>query len=144
LIRVYKSDGHDVIVENPACEFPRGNAGTVDLLAIAGWAAFTQQFTSAPKLFEKIASAAARRKQLAPYRAFLGTTYGFACFYCGAPAPQNTPVDHVIPWAFVAEDKVWNLVLACAFCNGQKSSSVAGIEYMTRLSDRNERLMVLP
>jgi 5-methylcytosine-specific restriction endonuclease McrA len=139
--RLYKPDGHDVIVEKPAYEFLRENARTVDLLAIAGWVAFTEQFTSAPKLFEKIEGTAARRKQLAPYRAFLGVTVGFACFYCRAPAPQNTPVDHVIPWAFVAEDKVWNLVLACASCNGQKSSSVASMEYIRRLSDRNERLM---
>src|SRR5262249_4069512 len=64
--RLYKLDGNDVIVEKPAYDFLRENARSVDLLAIAGWVAFTEQFTSAPKLFEKIEGAAARRKQLAP------------------------------------------------------------------------------
>src|SRR5262249_6210181 len=73
----------------------------------------TEQFTSAPKLFEKIEGGAAKRNNLASHRTFLGAADGFVCFYRGVSVPQNAPVDHFIPWAFVLEDKVWNLVLAC-------------------------------
>jgi hypothetical protein len=138
---LYRLDGADIIVETSGCEFLREHARCVDLLAIAGWVAFTEQFTSAPKLFEKIEGTAASRKQLAPYRVFLGTIDGFVCFYCGAPVPPSTPVDHLVPWAFVAEDKIWNLVIACEACNSQKSSSVAGSDFIERLIERNETLL---
>ena len=137
---LYQPDGKDIIVERPAYEFPRENARTVDLLAIAGWVAFTEQFTSAPKLFEKIEGGAAKRNNLASHGTFLGAADGFVCFYRGVSVPQNAPVDHFIPWAFVLEDKVWNLVLACASCNGQKSSSVASKTYIERLTTRTENL----
>jgi hypothetical protein len=138
---LYELDGKDIIVGKPAHEFLKENARAVDLLALAGWVAFTEQFTSAPKLFEKIAGARAKRKQLASYRTFLGTTDGFVCFYCGVPVPQNAPVDHFIPWAFVLEDKIWNLVLACASCNTQKSNAVASKKCVEQLNERNEKLI---
>jgi 5-methylcytosine-specific restriction endonuclease McrA len=138
---LYRLDGSDVIIETDVCEFLRKNARCVDLLAIAGWVAFTEQFTSAPRLFEKIEGATASRKQLAPYRTFLGAVDGFACFYCGVPVPSNAPVDHLVPWAFVAEDKIWNLVITCESCNGKKSSSVAGSGFIERLQERNEKLL---
>jgi 5-methylcytosine-specific restriction endonuclease McrA len=133
---LYRLEGNDLIIDEAACHFLRSNARCVDLLAIAGWVAFTEQFTSAPKL----EGAVATRKQLTPYRMFLGDICGFICFYCGTHVPTNAPVDHVVPWAFVAEDKVWNLVIACESCNGQKSSSIASPDFITRLNDRNERL----
>ena len=117
---LYQPDGKDIIVERPAYEFLRENARTVDRLAITGWVAFTEQFTSAPKPFEKLEGAAAKHNNLASYWTFLGAADGVVCFYCGV-FPQNAPVDHLIPWAFVLEDKVWNLVLACASCNGAKN-----------------------
>jgi hypothetical protein len=138
---LYELDGGDIIIGTPAYEFLRENARSVDLLAIAGWVAFTEQFSSAPRLFEKIEGLVARRSQLAPYRRFLGAIDGFVCFYCRASVPQNAPVDHLVPWAFVAEDKVWNLVIACASCNGRKSSSVVGMDYIERLNNRNEKLI---
>jgi hypothetical protein len=139
--RLYELNESDIIVEKPAYEFLRENGRSVDLLAIAGWVAFTEQFTSAPRLFQKIEGSAIRRNQLEPYRKFLGAIDGFVCFYCKAPVPQNAPVDHVVPWAFVAEDKVWNLAIACASCNRRKSSSVASMDFIKQLSERNEKLI---
>ena len=45
------------------------------------------------------------------------------CFYCEAPlGEQRAPtVDHVIPWSFLLEDDLWDLVLACSKCNSAKS-----------------------
>jgi 5-methylcytosine-specific restriction endonuclease McrA len=138
---LYHLDGGDLVIDAAACEFLRRNARSIDLLAIAGWVAFTELFTSAPRLFEKIEGAAAVRRQLTPYRTFLATIGGLVCFYCETRVPTNAPVDHVVPWAFVAEDKVWNLVIACESCNGQKSSSVAGPDFIARLNGRNESLI---
>jgi hypothetical protein len=138
---LYRLDSADIIIENSGCEFLRHHARCVDLLAIAGWVAFTEQFTSAPRLFEKIEGMTPSRKQLTAYRAILGRMDGFVCFYCRTPVPPNAPVDHLVPWAFVAEDKIWNLVIACESCNSQKSSSVAGSGFIERLIERNETLL---
>jgi 5-methylcytosine-specific restriction endonuclease McrA len=138
---LYRLNGADVIVEPSGCKFLREHARCVDLLAIAGWVAFTEQFTSAPRLFEKIEGTAVSRKQLASYRTFLGAIGGFTCFYCGASVLPNVPVDHVVPWAFVAEDMVWNLVIACETCNSKISSSIAGSFFIDRLIERNEKLL---
>ena len=140
---LYRLEEAGITIETNACNFLREHARCIDLLAIAGWVAFTEQFTSAPKLFEKIEGTAPSRKALAGYRTFLGTIDGFVCFYCGAPVTPNAPVDHLVPWAFVAEDKIkiWNLVIACKSCNGQKSSSVAGSDFIERLIERNEILL---
>jgi hypothetical protein len=138
---LFRPDGSDIIVEADGCEFLRKQARCVDLLAIAGWVAFTEQFTSAPRLFEKIEGMAVSRKQLTPYRTFLGAMDGFVCFYCGASVLPNAPVDHVVPWAFVAEDKIWNLVIACEACNSKKSSSIADSFFVERLIGRNEKLL---
>jgi hypothetical protein len=141
---LYQLDGSDIVIGEGSYKFLHCNARSVDLLALAGWVAFTEQFTSAPRLFEKIEGTPAGRKQLASYRTFLGATNGFACFYCGVPVPLNAPVDHVIPWAFVVEDKVWNLVIACQSCNSQKSCSIASTDFVEQLHERNEKLIALP
>jgi hypothetical protein len=47
---LYELNGSDIIIEKSAYEFLRENCRSVDLLAIAGWVAFTEQFTSAPRL----------------------------------------------------------------------------------------------
>lgn len=36
------------------------------------------------------------------------------CFYCGRKlSPKRIDVDHFIPWSFIKDDNLWNLVLAC-------------------------------
>ncbi len=62
------------------------------------------------------------------------------CFYCGA-APDELHIDHVIPWAFVAEDRVWNLVLACGPCNLDKRDRPPREVNLKRLMERNIRLL---
>ena len=47
----------------------------------------------------------------------------------------------MIPWAFVAEDRGWNLVLACGPCNLDKRDRPPGNVHLKRLVDRNMRLL---
>jgi hypothetical protein len=77
------------------------------------------------------------------------------CFYWYAPIEIETGlatvchVDHVVPWSagqFVGAapvDGVWNLVLACARCNGwhEKSDRPPHQRYVERLNVRNEYLI---
>lgn len=47
---------------------------------------------------------------------------GFACGYCGKKITLNTVTkDHVIPSCKGGADKLFNVVAACAACNGKKA-----------------------
>jgi CRISPR/Cas system Type II protein with McrA/HNH and RuvC-like nuclease domain len=50
-------------------------------------------------------------------------------------------VDHVIPRQVVQHDDIWNLVLAHAFCNAQKSDLLPGVDYVEKLIERNEHFI---
>jgi hypothetical protein len=64
------------------------------------------------------------------------------CFYCGEMIPVGDGhVDHVIPRQFVQHDEPWNLVLAHALCNEQKSDLLPSMRSVTLLVARNEHLI---
>jgi hypothetical protein len=64
------------------------------------------------------------------------------CFYCGEVIPAGTDhVDHVIPRQFVQHDEPWNLVLAHALCNEQKSDQLPNERSIALLVARNEHLI---
>jgi CRISPR/Cas system Type II protein with McrA/HNH and RuvC-like nuclease domain len=49
-------------------------------------------------------------------------------------------VDHVIPWSFLLEDDLSDLVLACATCNGKKSDWLPTDGFIHKLIARNRAL----
>lgn len=63
------------------------------------------------------------------------------CFYCEDPLPKESKklvhVDHVIPWSYIYEDELWNLVLACEKCNRKKYNSLPSDNFLKKLIDRN-------
>jgi 5-methylcytosine-specific restriction endonuclease McrA len=60
------------------------------------------------------------------------------CFYCGRELKEGKiHVDHFIPWSFIKDDNIWNLVLACPDCNLKKSDKLPPDNYMENLIIRN-------
>ncbi len=45
--------------------------------------------------------------------------------------------DHVIPWSYIYEDEIWNLVLSCRKCNLKKHSSLPHDRFIELLVERN-------
>lgn len=95
-----------------------------------------------------------RRRSLASARHALNGYQKGQCFYCYAKieleGAKACDVDHFFPHVLapalqgVNIDGVWNLVLACPECNrgeGGKFARVPAIEYLERLSKRNEFLI---
>jgi len=129
-------------VSAEARAFLQQNHKAIDLLAIGSWVKFTETFTSAPRLYQKIQGSAFKRSALKPYKEFFQSLNGGKdCFYCGGDAGVRPHVDHVIPWSFVAEDKVWNLVLSCTDCNSEKSSRTPSNRFIDKLVQRNEEVL---
>lgn len=96
-----------------------------------------------------------RRTSITGARGALNGYQKGACFYCFGPISTRAgsadlgQVDHVFAWSVGATvggapvDGVWNLVLACARCNGwqEKSNRPPHQRYVERLHRRNESLI---
>jgi hypothetical protein len=115
-------------------------SSVIEPLAVGSWVRFTEQYTNVPRLYEKIRGVRPERKH-GRYRPLLSKLQGAHCFYCGKPSPGSLAVEHVIPWCYVLEDRVWNLVLACNGCNLAKSSQTPGDEHVKQLIERNKKML---
>jgi HNH endonuclease len=120
-------------------QFLIDNKGLVDYVAISGWVRFTEQFTSAPKLHDKIENNK-KRGAVSRYSESLKMLQHARCFYDESHDMSLSEVDHVLPWSFVLEDKTWNLVLACRKCNNRKRDRLADVCALKRLCARNEKI----
>lgn len=79
------------------------------------------------------------RNDLSVYRRILFEEFEeHQCFYCGKELKRGEiHVDHFIPWSFIKDDNLWNLVLTCSTCNLRKSDKLAPQQYVDRLVERN-------
>jgi hypothetical protein len=68
------------------------------------------------------------------------------CFYCGKKLrdEDHTEVDHFIPWSFIKDDNLWNLVLACRDCNNNKRDKLPNERYVKKIIIRNSLLLTIP
>lgn len=110
------------------------------------WAKFLERVneeTIATKLLNKI-DESARRNNLSVYRHILYDEFESRnCFYCGKPLHlDKTDVDHFIPWSFIKDDNLWNMVLACSSCNRKKNDRLPTFNYLESLIDRNHKIMI--
>jgi HNH endonuclease len=112
----------------------------INYIAISGWVRFTEQFTSAPRLHDKIDGTNLQRGALSRWRASLMAIQQGKCFYDESHEMSLSEVDHVLPWSFVLEDMTWNLVLACRKCNNDKRDRLTDIVTLRRLCARNEQI----
>lgn len=86
--------------------------------------------------------ASTERKNLDLYRKTLFDFGQETCFYCGKKLSENA-VDHFIPWSFVKDDKLWNFVLSCPYCNSKKSDKLASQKFLNDIKIRNEKLRII-
>lgn len=98
-------------------------------------------FSIATKLNE-----ASKRTSLSTYKNFLyyNIDNGEArCFYCDKDIGYDKiHVDHFIPWSFIKNDRLWNLVNSCPVCNLSKSDKLTEKYYLDKLIDRDEKLVL--
>jgi len=112
----------------------------IDYVAVSGWVRFTEQFTSAPRLHDKIAGTRVKRGAVSQWRDLLRVMQNGKCFYDETHDMASSEVDHVLPWSFVLEDRTWNLVLACRNCNNGKRDRLTNMDALERLCARNEQI----
>ncbi len=119
------------------------NETPLELVANYHWARFLENTNRlAPRIVQKVERNAAFRRSLKPYLTILRQDSDGLCFYCKRSfGDSETPtIDHVIPWSFLLEDPLWDLVLACSRCNSSKSDWLPEQSALQRLVERNRKL----
>ena len=110
------------------------------------WAKFLEKVNEesiSTRILNKI-DESSKRSNLSIYRDILYKEFESKnCFYCGKRLkPEQIHVDHFIPWSFIKDDNLWNLVLSCPACNMKKSDRLPDILFLNRINDRNRTLLV--
>jgi len=64
------------------------------------------------------------------------------CFYCNQN-PESVEIDHFIPFAFLFDNPLWDLVYSCSDCNsgtGGKFEKLPPTHYLSKLFERNKKM----
>lgn len=146
--KLYQVRGQELHLTRSAVEFLVRYQQVVMQIAIAYWVSFTEQITSSPRLHSKIASGGVgdfvnennRRK----YSRILRELWGDFCFYCGRRGlDAPLAVGRAIPFAYLLQDRIWNLVLNCDACGVAKGEQTPPDSCVEALLERNRELLVL-
>ena len=105
------------------------------------WARFLEEVNvGVPKLIAKIEDKIPSRN-LTPKRKLLKQVEE-NCFYCETPLESiENDIEHVIPFAYVRENEMWNLTRACKQCNCKKLGSLPSPKekWLGKLFERNKK-----
>jgi hypothetical protein len=136
----YKEHDQEITLETEALRFLQNHHETLRLLAIGRWVKFTESVSVSPRLWEKIEGRSKRGGLSKHRKALVAEGYADRCFYCETPLNDEWEVDHFLPWVFVLEDKLWNLVPCCKNCNSSKSDKIP-ISWLEKIQSRNSMLI---
>ena len=133
-------DGEKMIYIKPdAFEFFNRNYQVLLRVVLAEWTRFLERVNTMPRLMTKLGNTEMRRSAMKNYREPLERHFDHCFYCCDRLEAEYTDVDHFIPWSYIFEDSLWNLVLACRDCNCKKSASLAEEEFLNSLIERNTR-----
>src|SRR5690606_31184254 len=63
-----------------------------------------------------------------------------SCFYCRTKSLKEYHMDHVIPFNYLYQTEIFNIVPACNTCNSSKSDRLPTLEIFERVIERNKKL----
>jgi hypothetical protein len=139
---VWERAASAITLTQEAHQFIRRYAASLELIANYWWASYLEKVNLlAPAIIEKVSRLGAQRSSLTRYLKILTAAGQEYCFYCEREFSSlgRVCVDHVLPWSFLLDDPLWDLVLACPTCNGSKSDRLPDRLFMEKLAQRNTR-----
>jgi len=143
LLYQWDAGQNHVVITSKTQFFLKSQAAALELVANFYWAEFLEGCNRlAPRIVQKVSRDGASRKSMQRYLKILREESVPQCFYCEVPLDQHiaATVDHVIPWSFLLEDDLWDLVLACSKCNSAKSDWLPDRAFIEKLLFRNREL----
>jgi hypothetical protein len=141
---IFTVEGLNIRIQDRAWQQIISNRKVIRQLAVGGWVRFCERISATPRLYLKLSGDIPKRKSLSPYLKLIADCSDQRCFYCGNQLKSDVHVDHFLPWSFVLEDKLWNLVPACggiSGCNLRKSDRIPDKSLTVKLVDRNIQML---
>ncbi|EIF51392.1 HNH endonuclease [Sulfurovum sp. AR] len=134
-----QTEKRHIILNYKALSFFKEEYETLTKILILEWAKFLEKTNFTPRLISKIELMKdPKRNSLNKFRKIL-LEMDNKCFYCGESFDNKTiHIDHFIPWSYIYEDEIWNLVQACSNCNLIKSDALPPKQYIQKITTRNE------
>ncbi len=128
-----------IILNKETLSFFKQDYEVLSKILILEWAKFLEKTNFTPKLISKIELMKdPKRNSLLKFKKML-MEMNQECFYCGISLEQSdTHIDHFIPWSYIYEDEIWNLVLACNRCNLMKSDLLPPKQCLIKIENRNK------
>jgi hypothetical protein len=132
-------DRRYILVTEEARNFLQSNYNELSKILIYEWAKFLEKTNFTPMLISKIEGLGIyKRSSLTKYKNILLKQMNVECFYCNQEVKSDDMhIDHFIPWSYVYENSIWNLVISCSECNLKKSDCLAPNKYIKKIEDRN-------
>lgn len=65
-----------------------------------------------------------------------------SCFYCNRKSDEAYNMDHVIPFNYIYQTEIFNIVPACTACNSSKNDRLPTQELFERVKNRNSNLIL--
>ena len=138
--RETKLDG--IFLSRSAYDFLVKYKMEIERINYYSWARYLEKVNdgnATVRLLEKLELATPKRRDLSVYREVLYREFEEnTCFYCGKKLTDKIQVDHYIPWKFVKDDNLWNLVLTCPKCNLSKNSRLPAQNTIDLIIKRNK------
>jgi hypothetical protein len=99
---------------------------------------YLEKINFVPRIAEKVSGSIPRTYLTSEEKRILLKIHD-ACFYCNAEA-LSYYMDHVIPFNFIYQTEIFNIVPACVNCNSRKSDRLPSQEIFNRVKERNRML----
>ncbi len=130
----------EILMNPDAIRFFKNNHDVLFKAVILEWVRFLEaRNLGMPRLVSKIEANDIGPRDQAKFRRLL-ELFTDTCFYCkGVLEPNKTHVDHVLPYDYIGDTELWNLVLACQACNCKKLNNLPPRKYITALKERNTK-----
>ena len=137
-----KMDPKGGILLNPdAMRFFRENFMPLHKSVILEWIRFLEKRNfGTPRMIQKIEGINQCARNQQKFVDELKLFRDHHCFYCNDKLKfdRYTHVDHVIPFDYIGNTEMWNLVLSCQVCNCKKLGNLPPRHYIEKLLDRND------
>lgn len=108
---------------------------------------FLEKYNNIPNIYTKI-SGMINERNLARYKDFFknynSPFYSDICYICGKKLWKDISIDHFIPFNYIANDEIWNLIPTHKNCNSAKTDKIGTQKDFNRLVERNKKLYNLP
>lgn len=111
-------------------------------LTVFHWALFIERYNQAPSVTNKLLDAKKSRSIKKLVKELVIGIANEKCFYCDQ-TPEKVEIDHFIPFAFLFDNPIWDLVYSCSDCNsgtGGKFEKLPQDHYLTKLFKRNKQM----